>query len=173
MFRVLSSGHVFSHHEIHQNLSHFRYLFPPRFPKLSTRRKQSYILYLMSDWWVFVQSGKLSSCSFQQIWPWSKIPSENSAIALEIRDLLSESRNINMSLKWLCAAILLFWLLQDWADKFILLKKKQKKKKKKKRKIEGKKERKGSEVLFPLDSFTALVCDNACVQAHVSNLFVP
>jgi hypothetical protein len=108
--------------------------FPSRFLKLSTRRKQSYILYLMSDWWVFVQSVKLSPCSFQRIWHWSKIPSEHSAIALEIRDLLSESRNINMSLKWLCTTILLCWLLQDLADKFILLKKKKKKKKWKERK---------------------------------------
>ena len=50
-------------------------------------------------------------------------------------------------------------------------------KKKEERKKERKKERKeqkliekGVKQLFPMHSFAALVCDNACIHAHISSL---
>jgi hypothetical protein len=140
--------------------------FPPRFPKLSTRRNNHIsciwcpideFLYNLESLARALSNGSDLGQKFLLSTPQSRSRFAICCLNLKI-SIWVWSGYVQQSFCFDCCKIeqisLYFW------------RKKEKGKKEKK-------ERKGSEVLFPLDSFTALVCDNACVQAHISNLFVP
>jgi len=71
-----------------------------------------------------------------------------------------------------CAIPIPFILVVVILNKRVLAheKKEERKKERKKERKEQKLIEKGVKQLFPMHSFAALVCDNACIHAHISSL---